>query len=281
MKKILRGVLCAACVLTLLFSLTSCSGEIALIEANENQLNPDKLMRGEQIARLVYTTSLSSGETDSLAYESNYTLTRETLNGQDIIRIINQAANGNQSMKTESVILAQNTDNATCLMPLSVQLTYEDQGKVTDNTYVSAVHDHLVRSQTIDIRKYPDENATEMESTNYVVNTAEQYFDSESLAFVLSTRPLESGYELDIMLSSCNRDKLQSMNVAVMEQRTVETEAGTFNCYVVCVRPNTLFANYATYMYYAVDYDNMLVQIVQPETTLRLRSFSYGEAEAE
>ena len=88
MKKILRGALCAACILTLLFSLSSCSGDIALIETNENTLNPDKLMRGEQIARLVYTTSLSSGESDSLAYESNYTLTRESLDGQDIIRII-------------------------------------------------------------------------------------------------------------------------------------------------------------------------------------------------
>lgn len=279
MKKILRSVVCAACILTIIFSLTSCSAEITVIEANENQLNPDKLMRGEQIAHLVYLTSLSSGENDSLAYESNYTLTRETVDGQDIIRIVNQAASGNQTMKTESVLLAQNTDNATCLMPLSVRLTYEDQGKVTDNTYVSAIHDHLVRSQTIEIQQYADENSSELETTNYVVNTTEQYFDSESLAFVLSTLPLSVGYELDIMLSSCNRDKLQSMNVSVMEQREVETEAGTFNCYVVCVRPNTLFANYATYMYYAVDYDNMLIQIVQPETTLRLRSFSYGAEE--
>ena len=281
MKKILRGALCAACVLTLLFSLSSCPGDIALIETNENTLNPDKLMRGEQIARLVYTTSLSSGESDSLAYESNYTLTRESLDGQDIIRIINQAANGSQSMKTESVLLAQNTSQASCLMPLSVKLTYEDENSLTDNTYVSAIHDHLVRSQSIEIQKYPDQNATSLETTNYIVNTAEQYFDSESLAFVLSTLPLEIGYELNIMLSSCNRDKLQSMNVSVMEEREVETEAGTFACYVVCVRPNTLFANYASYMYYAKDYDNMLVKIVQPETALELRSFSYGAEDAE
>lgn len=58
MKKILRSVVCAACILTLIFSLTSCSAEITVIEANENQLNPDKLMRGEQIAHLVYLTSL-------------------------------------------------------------------------------------------------------------------------------------------------------------------------------------------------------------------------------
>ena len=173
MKKILRSVVCAACILTIIFSLTSCSAEITVIEANENQLNPDKLMRGEQIAHLVYLTSLSSGETDSLAYESNYTLTRETVDGQDIIRILNQAASGNQTMETESVLLAQNTDNATCLMPLSVRLTYEDQGKVTDNTYVSAIHDHLVRSQTIEIQQYADENSSELETTNYMVNTAE------------------------------------------------------------------------------------------------------------
>lgn len=281
MKKILRSVLCAACVLTLVFSLTSCGEQFTPIEAGDAQLNPDKLMRGEQIAHLVYNTYLSSGDSSEISYASNYTLTREKLNDQDIIRIVNVAANGSQTMKTESVLLAQQTDNATSMMPLTVELTYEDASKMTDNIYAKAVHDHLVRSQTVTTKQYENESSSELKENSYVVNTAEQYFDSESLAFVLSTLPLSVGYEINMMLSSCNRDKVQSMNVSVMEERELETEAGTFICYVVCVRPNTIFANYASYMYYARDYDNMLVKIAQPDTSLELKSFSYGEQQPE
>lgn len=277
MKKFLKRTCILLIVSVLALSAVGCS------VPESDVLAPD-VNKVKAYAQYTYSTKLVNNDKTSVEYDTVYTITKETEKGIDIIVVNNDAVNDTQQLKVVTKLLGQTKSvkngEATPFMPISVSLKYTDSANPKNDSFVDANHDFDNERFEIIVKQFENENADEMKEKKYVVTSAKQYYDSDTLPFMLSTLPLEVGYKINFMMSSSNRDALQSMNLNITEEREVEVPAGKFNCYVAVIRPNTPFTNYASYMYFAKDHDNMLVQISQTNTSFQLKSFTFEKPEA-
>ena len=264
----------ALCVL-LCMAFTACSAPASDIVTPD----ADKLFYGE----LVYNTVLTDNNGAQTTYPTIYTIERKN----DEIIISSSGELKEQSMQSCSILYANGTNGKTsdetpiprAFMPKKITMNFKNTEKPKANVDINAEHSLENQEIKLAVSQFENENDSEPKTKNYTIPTSSQYYDSDSLLWMISTLPLEVGYSVNLTISSSNRDQLQSMNISVKEElkyiinKDSETQK-EFDCYVVIIKPNTPFTNFATYVYYAKDYHNMIVAIKQETTSFELTSFT-------
>lgn len=265
-------------ILTLLmFSAVSCTAKFDYIDLTAENL-PDYL-------QTVYYTKLMNKDVVESEYDNTYTFEKTVENGQARILVTSYAEapttdeKGLQKMTTVSKLLGEDTENATTFMPLEIDLDYQDTSDEKNNTSIKAEHDQQNKTLNIIYTLFKNANDDTPTEKYYKVSLQEQYFDEDTLFLAISAMPLQEGFTKDILISASNRNKLQSMKLTVLEDEEITVPAGTFQCCSVEIRPNTIFTNYAAYMYFAKDYNNMLVKIQQTSTSIELKSYTTEKPE--
>lgn len=256
-----KGKVCAL-VAALLFTLcfTGCSAPVDDVFA----LDTEVLFQGVY----TYDTKMVNGDVIT-QYDTIYTITKyNDESGRAMIRIESIGEKKSERIYSCNELLGASNDAYTALTPISVKLDYTNQENAANDVFVSVQHDIDAGNFEIVMKRYPS-GSTEMEEVKYQVEVNRQYYDSETLPFVIGCLPLEVGFTRNFSLSSSNRDAVQSMNLSVPEIVTIEAEGKEQECYAVVVRPNTMFTNYSTYMYYSTE-DQRLVKIMQSDVTFTL-----------
>jgi len=257
----------------ILLTCTACTAKADVLALNMSNV-PDYF-------EAVYYTKIMSDNKIAEEYDNNYLIEKSEVDGKKCVVLTTSADaptkdnSGTQKLNTTSVLLAEDGDNYSVLMPLEITQTYEVTNKPTSNTSIHAIHDQVNKLSTLDITQYKKEDDAQPTEKVYKVKLATQYYDEDSLLLSIAAMPLQQGYTTNILLSASNRDRLQSMKVEVLADQNITVPAGSFDCYSVCIRPNTIFTNYATYMYFSKDNNNMLVKIQQSNTSLELKEFKF------
>ncbi len=233
------------------------------------QLDVSKLKEGQY----TFATRQVNGDVAS-DYDTVYTVSKYTdESGRERIRIESHGEKGAESIDSVNVLLGQKENGRTEMSPVSVSMDYKNNDNTQQNVSVNV--DHLFNQGKIEIhvKQYP-KNSNEMTASDYTVNVNSQYYDSETLPFVISCLSLYKDLKLNFTLSSSNRDSVQSMCLTVAEVTSIkDANDNEVECYAVVVRPNTAFTSTATYMYYSTA-DNSLIKIQQSSISFTFKSFA-------
>ena len=134
-------------------------------------------------------------------------------------------------------------------------------------------HDHSINAGFLKIKEYAKSTETEYEETLYTVSLTEQYFDKDSLPFIISSFTSDEGV---IMVSSGNRNTLQRVHYSITEAESVTVEAGTFSCKKVILRPDAVFSvNHATIWFDAKT--GHLIKVAHDSSVMELKSLEAAE----
>ena len=281
MKQLRKIVSVLALLVLLVAAMTACgvsSGDI---------LSPDaeKLFLGTAVYETVLTNSSTGAQT---VYPTTFTLRRvgdeitiqsaaelEEASSQEGGKPEKQSMSSTSVLYAEGVVSAQEGAPSRVMMPKTVRMTFRNDAKPKLDVDIYAAHSLNDKEIKLSVTQFENENATEAATKEYLIPIPDQYYDSDSLLWMVSTLPLEVGYSKNLALCSSNRNQLQSMNITVAEEMEYTTKGGQkYNCYVVVVKPNTVFTHFATYVYYAKDYQNIVVAIKQETTSFELTSFT-------
>ncbi|MBR3750842.1 MAG: hypothetical protein IKK58_03635 [Clostridia bacterium] len=265
MKKSLTVVIALLLLCTVFFS--GCSAP----EDNALQLDPQKLNCGVY----TYATRIVNGDV-AIEYNTVYTVTKYNDNGTDMIRIESNGEREGETIHSVNDLLGAQKGELTPFSPIKVSMEYKNQANSQNDVIVDVAHTHDKGSLTIKLQQYPS-GANEMETREITVATGKQYYDSESLPFIIGCLKLEKDMTLNFTLSSSNRDALQSMNLAVADVSEMDINGQKVECYCVTVRPNTMFSHFATLMYYRTS-DQRLMMIKQETVTFTLTDFQPEQA---
>ena len=133
-------------------------------------------------------------------------------------------------------------------------------------------HDHEINAGILKTKKYAQNSETGFSEDTYTLQLIEQYFDKDSLPFIIGAFNEKEGV---IKVSSGNRSSLQAVKYEHMENEEVTLRAGTFNCKVIRLRPNTDFSVNSARIY--IDSEtNVPVKIVHDSSVMELISFSFN-----
>lgn len=268
MKKHLQIFLIITVFLLALF-MTGCSAppDDAFI------LDTDRLTEG------VYTFATKMVNNDvTVDYDTVYTVKKYVdENGRRMIRIESSGEKNGETIYSKNELLGEESEGRTAMTPVSVYMEYKNSNNSQSDVTVSVKHSISDGRFDIEVQQYP-QGSMEIQTSNYTVEAAKQYYDSETLPFIISCLQLEKDLSLNFTLSSSNRDSVQSMVLTVADTATITVGENEIECYAVIIRPNTPFTNYATYMYYSVE-DNSLVKIQQDTISFTLKSIDALPAE--
>lgn len=103
-------------------------------------------------------------------------------------------------------------------MPKKITMNFKNTEKPKANVDINAEHSLENQEIKLAVSQFENENDSEPKTKNYTIPTSSQYYDSDSLLWMISTLPLEVGYSVNLTISSSNRDQLQSMNISVKEE---------------------------------------------------------------
>lgn len=247
-----------------LFLLTGCvPKDDALVFA------ADKLFLGE----LTYRVNVLENNELKKSYQNHYKVEKKEQNGQPVYVITSIGSDTdtklNQTITLQSVITLAGDP---LFLPLQVDQQYTDSANQKAARTIKTVHNLSNNQIDITYSLYEKEEDPALTEKHYSFASAPAYYDADSLSFIFSTLPLAVGYQANFQMSSSNRQGLQSMNFSVVEETEIEVPAGTFTAYAAVLKPNTLFTNYATYFYFAKDYNNLLLMITQPDSNIQLET---------
>ena len=260
MKKSLTVVIALFLLCTVFFS--GCSAP----EDTPMELDPSKLVCG------VYTfaTRIADGDT-AIEYDTVYTVTKYNDNGTEMIRIESSGERDGETIHSVNDLLGVQKGDLTPFTPINISMEYRNEKNSQYDVLVDVAHTHDKGNFTIKIQQYPS-GSNEMETQEVVVTAGRQYYDSESLPFIIGCLKLEKGMDFNFSLSSSNRDALQSMNVAVVDITKVKINNEEVECYGVEVRPNTMLTHFSTLMYYRLS-DQRLMMIKQDTVSFTLTDY--------
>ncbi len=211
--------------------------------------------------------------TDKFVYNNNYTVKFE---GDELVISSkvdeywdnNQEGDnyleGRQIMTTLSKL--NGTDN------FGVPNLVEEEFYITaDKSYYTKFtfeHDHEINAGLLKIKKYSANSESGFSEENHTLQLDKQYFDKDSLPFIIAGFTEKEGA---INVSSGNRSSLQAVKFEHMENESVKTKAGTFDCSVIRLRPNTDFSVNSARIY--VDSKTGIpVKIVHDSSVMELTS---------
>ena len=268
MKKSLQVIIIAA-VLLCAVCFTGCSAP----QNDELVLDSAKLATGTY----TFATRLVNGDS-AVTYDTVYVIEKYTAeDGKEMIRIQSSGKREGQTIYSRNELLGNTYDGRTAFSPVSIFMEYHDKANSQNDVIVNVSHSFKDKKFDITVKSYAD-GALEMTEQKVTVNTEVQYYDSESLPFVIGCLPLEKGMTRNFTLSSSNRDQVQSMKLTVADVVQVDVNQQKVECYAVVIQPNTPFTHYATYMYYRTD-NQQLVMIKQENTSFTLTDYTHIIAE--
>jgi len=218
---------------------------------------------------LDYTATYSVSAANGIEYTNIYTVKAE--DGNLLIDSVGTAPyyvtdneTGETSEEGVQTITASSRliydEGAMCGMPQSVTEAYQNSADEKQNTSFEFVHDHSLKMGTLTTRS---NGSGSLKENVYTVSLTEQYFDKDSLAFIISAFSEQSGV---IKISSGNRDTLQAVKFERLENTTEETPFGDFECLHYRITPNTDFTVYSADIYCDAS-SGIPVKIVHGTTT--------------
>lgn len=170
----------------------------------------------------------------------------------------------------EQVISVQILLDAKTLMPTKNEQTYTVSIAPDLNSKLLA---EFNQEQNFALLKASKKNSSgKEEEKTYTVSLTEQYFDKDSLAFIICA--FSSG---DISLFASNRDMLQNVKIVIDEQtQKVQTDLGEFDCTVYRIVPKTTFTVYGA-SFFVDKQSGICVKVEQQNSSMVITEFSQDE----
>ncbi len=206
---------------------------------------------------------------NSIEYENVYTVKTEdgklVVSSQTEIEYENQEhEKGMQKMTAKSVLFYD--DEKMLGMPESVNEEFSIDIDKTKYSAFTFTHDHALKSGLITTEKYDKNEENGLKQKAYAVTLKEQYFDKDTLPFLLGGFPENDGV---IYVSSGNRDRLQAIKYEFKGYENVATVSGTdFKCKTYLLRPNSAFAQSSATVW--VSEDGKPVKVVNGTSSMLL-----------
>lgn len=172
-----------------------------------------------------------------------------------------------EELAGEQVILMQILLDANTLLPIKNEQTYTVSNASSLNSKLLA---EFNKEQGFALLKANKKNSSgEEEEKTYTVSLGEQYFDKDSLAFIIGA--LSEG---DISLFASNRDTLQNVKLVIDEkEQKVQTDLGEFVCTVYHVVPKTAFTVYGA-SFFVDKQSGICVKVEQQNSSMIITEFS-------
>lgn len=212
--------------------------------------------------------------TDSLSYNNTYTVTysdsgelvvfsevKEPWSKQEGENLIEST----QIMTTTSCL--NGTDNFG--VPIKVEGEFKIENQPTYSTSFIFEHNHEMKAGVLKTKKYSSNAETGVEEEVYSLKLEDQYFDKDTLPFIISGFVEDEG---TIKVSSGNRDSLQPVRFEKMGTEEVTVTAGTFTCTVIRLRPDSNFSVNSATVY--IDAKNGIpVKIIHDSSIMELTNY--------
>jgi outer membrane lipoprotein-sorting protein len=242
-------------------------------------LNKEKTPTGYTASYSV-TASSSKAEGGVLKYTNVYTVAVDETKNELVISSIadepwsngkegEDLLEGRQIIKTISRL--KYTDEGFGV-PVYIEQEFSVDVDKTYYTHFSFEHDHELNAAFLRTKEYASNSETGFKEETYSVAVGDQYFDKDSIQFIIASFPEDTGV---IEISSGNRNSLQAVKYEFMENEAVVTDAGTFNCRVVRIRPNTNFSVNSARIYFD-SLTGIPVKVEQDTSSMVLTSFSFN-----
>ena len=248
MKKFIAFLLIAIC----LFSFIGCKQEINVIELDKTKISVN------YYAKYNITTIASNAPDGKLEYNMGYTVSLNEETGQlEIKGKANEPwdnglegenlKEGRQIISAFAFLQYNEKDGVTFGMPIN--LNQEFMVDVEESFYTSFIYkfDYSLNSGFLETKVYEQKSETGFKEETHSVPLTKQFFDKDTLPFIMASFPESEGV---INICSGNRNSLQRARYEFMEDETVETGAGNFNCKVVRIRPDTNFSVNSARIYF-------------------------------
>lgn len=238
--------------------LASCSGEKA-------QADADKAVLGYKATYLVTTQS-------GTEYKNNYEISKN--DGQiQISSVVCEpyTTKENGEEKTgEQVISSLILLNEQTLLPEKIDQTYTVSINAKLNSKLEA---SFASDQGYAMIKTNKKNSSgEEEEKAHTVAISGQYFDKDSLAFIIGA--LSEG---DISIFSGNRDQLQQMQLIIeKEPQKVQTDIGEFDCTVYLIKPKTAFTVYGA-KFFVDNQSGICVKVEQAASSMVITELAFDD----
>ena len=124
-------------------------------------------------------------------------------------------------------------------------------------------------------KKYKSSTDTEPTESLYSVSLQTQYFDKDSLPFLLAAFPSEQ--DAVVWLSAGNRDRLQAVRYEPLGKEHITVPAGAFDCIKIRLRPNTDFSVYSATLY--IDSaTGLVIKVIQQNSVMKLMETDFQTA---
>lgn len=279
MKKFFKtaavGALCLICL-----PLGGCSSQPAPAALNKN------LVPVNYTATYHVTVKDGVKEGEDLVYDNRYSIYTEEEKGkrQLIISSVAEAPyknkkeeEGMQTITALTRLVYDETDTAGFGMPLLVEQEFTNTAAKEQYVHLLAEHDHTLKMALLKTKKYKNAAAEELTENLYSISLQSQYFDKDSLPFLLAAFPKEE--DAVLWLSAGNRDRLQAVRYEPLGQETVTVPAGTFNCRKIQIRPNTDFSVYSAFLYID-EATGLAIKVQQQNSVMELTEMDFTNQKA-
>ena len=264
----IKKAVLALCLTAICFSFSGCG--------NTEKIEVGKILSG-------YTAVYHITAANGIEYDNSYTVESDenefTVSSiAETPYIITDTATGNetnageQTITTVSRLLNTEKDGCSRGVPVYIEEEFINTGDKTQYVGFSFEHDHKLNAGTLKTKKYSKSDEGEIKETLYTVSLSKQYFDKDSLPFIIGAFSQDSGV---ISISSGNRDRLQTVKYEYMGNETVETPLGNIDCKKIIIRPNTAFTSNSAAIF--VDASGFPVKVEHDSSIMLISSFSKTE----
>lgn len=261
----LKGLAIIACS-ALILSLSGCGN------VDEITVEKDKLPVNYSVS---YRVTTDSNTSEKLEYTNNYNVVYDEATQQLVITSSadehwDNKQEGDNYMEGRQIINTLSRLNYTDNVGVPDFVEQEFYITVDESYYTKFTfeHDHNINAGLIKTKEYLQNSETGFLEETYSLQLEKQYFDKDSLPFIISAFAENEGV---IKIASGNRDSLQAVKYEVMENEEVKVIAGTFNCRVIRLRPNTNFSVNSAKIY--VDTETGIpVKVVHDSSVMELSS---------
>ncbi len=249
MKKLLKSISVSGALLFASLQLCGCGTDTPIISLEKSRVPVN------YTATYHITVKDGIDEGEDLEYDNSYSVALEE---EDAVQnlVISSVAEapfkkdedseeGVQRITATSRLIYDETDSFG--MPLTVEEEFTNSIIEKQYTYLLAEHDHNLQMALLRTKKYKSTSDAELTENLYSVSLEKQYFDKDSLPFLLAAFPQEQNAVL--WLSAGNRDRLQAVRYEPLGQESITVAAGTFLCNKIQLRPNTDFSVYSAVIY--------------------------------
>lgn len=248
MKKFIAFFLISVC----LFSLIGCKQETSLIELNKTKVPVN------YYAKYNITTTASNAPEGKLEYNMGYTVTLNEETGQlefkgnanepwDNGLEGDKLKEGRQIITTFAFLQYAEKDGISFGMPINLQQEFMVDIEESFYTSFDYSFDYSLNSGFLKTKVYEKNSETGFKEETHSVPLLKQFFDKDTLPFIMASFPESDGV---INICSGNRNSMQRAVYEFMEDETVETDAGNFNCKVARIRPDTNFSVNSARIYF-------------------------------